>query len=84
MVVAPLSIAAVCVPLTTKMHALAEADLDLLQRQAAPRPLLLLRKRKAVVENAGSPLPTGRGAMLTEQGRGGDGTLRDQGEMEPD
>ena len=37
-------------PLTRIKICLAEADLDLLKRQAPARPFLLLRKREAVVE----------------------------------
>jgi len=60
------------------MPALAEADLDLLERQAPARPFLLLRKRKAVVEDVGSPLQI-TSAILTKQGRGGNVTDRRNG-----
>ena len=65
-------------PLTRIKICLAEADLDLLKRQAPARPFLLLRKRKAVVEDVGSPLQI-TSAILTKQGRGGNGTDRRNG-----
>ena len=54
-----------CLPAAASLPAPTEADLDLLERQAAARPLLLLRQRQTVVEDEHcAPSPSGLGNWI--------------------